>query len=197
MHRRTARGNRLGLAVVGVLLLAGGLALVAAQRGLFGSGSTDYVFYSDSAAKFVSDNSSWLWPVAGVVAVLFGLVFLRWLVVQVRTDTVRRLPLDSDGESQGSGRTSLEAGAVTGAVEDDLEQVRGVRSARANLTGPPDDPSLWVTVTTDSDADLGRIRRHLAEVTVPDLRAALESPDLEAQVKLEVSNRSGKSRDLS
>lgn len=191
MHRRTARGNRLGLILVGLLLLIGGLALVAVRVDVFGSAANDQVAYPDDVATFVADNAGWLWPVAAAVAILIGLVFLRWLLVQPRTDTVRRLRIDADGEGDGSGRTTLASSAVTDAVEDDLTDQRGVRRASASLTGPVDDATLWLAVTTDADADLGRLRRHLATDTVPSVRAALEQPELPVQVRVEVSNRSG------
>ena len=98
MHRRTARGNRLGLVVVGVVLLAGAVALFGARLGWYGRPGRHARVYPGSAATFVRDNSDWLWPVAAAVAIVLGLVFLRWLLVQPRTDTVRRVVLDTDGD---------------------------------------------------------------------------------------------------
>ncbi|MHA3705098.1 hypothetical protein ACXR2U_23245 [Jatrophihabitans sp. YIM 134969] len=192
MHQRTARGNRLGLLVLGILLLAGGVALFGAHQGWYGAGGPDTAVYPDSAASFVDDNSGWLWPVAAAVAIIVGLVFLRWLLVQPRTDSVRRLIADSDdgGDgSDGAGRTTLTSGAVADAVEADVETVRGVRRSNATLTGPRDAPSLWLSVTTAADADLGRLRQHLDTQTLPAVRAALEQPDLPVQITVAVSNR--------
>ncbi len=45
MHRRTAKGNRIGLAVTGLVLLAGGAALAAGWRGLYGAASTTQPLY--------------------------------------------------------------------------------------------------------------------------------------------------------
>ncbi len=197
MHRRTARGNRLGLILTGLLLLVGGAALLGGHQGVYGASGTKDTVYPDAASEFVHDNSGWLWPVAAALAIVLGLVFLRWLLVQPRTDTLRRLRVDSDDDSgDGSGRTTLAASAVTDAVEDDLDDVRGVRHASASLTGHGDAPTLWLSVTTDADADLGRIRRHISTTSLPAVRAALDQPDLPAQIVVEVSKRSAKSRDL-
>lgn len=43
-------------------------------------------------------------------------------------------------------------------VEDELDQVRGVRRVAATLAENPDSPTLWLDVATKADADLGRIR---------------------------------------
>lgn len=189
MHRHTARGNRLGLVLVGIVLLAGGVALYGAHAGWYGASGPDTSVYPDGARSFVGDNSGWLWPVAGVVAILVGLVFLRWLLVQPRTDSIRRVALDSDGDEPGAGRTVLAASAVTDAVEDDVETVRGVRRSHASLTGPRDAPTLWLSVTTAADADLGRLRRHVRSQTLPGVRAALEQPSMPAYITVAVSNR--------
>lgn len=190
MHRRTARGNRLGLSIVGVLLLAAGVALFGAHQGWYGASGTRDVVYPKSAADFVHGNASWLWPVVAAVGIVVGLLFLRWLLVQPRTDTVRRLPADAEDDTAGSGRTTLLAAAVTDAVEDDVATVRGVRRARASLSGPRDAPTLWLAVTTAADADLGRLRQHLATQTLPAVRSALEQPELPAQITVAVSNHS-------
>jgi hypothetical protein len=186
VHRRTARGNRIGLTVLGLVLLAGAAALFGARLGWYGTSGKRARVYPGSAAGFVRDNGDWLWPVAAAVAILLGLLFLRWLLVQSRTDTVRRVVADTDADGADSGRTLLAAGAVTDAVQDDVAGVRGVRRARATLTGPRDAPTLWLAVTTTADADLGRLRRHLAATTLPDVRAALEQPDLPVQVTVAV-----------
>ena len=64
--------------------------------------------------------------------------------------------------------------------------VRGVRRAHATMTGPRDAPTLWLGITTTADADLGRLRRHLATSTLPDVRAALEQPELPVQITVAV-----------
>ncbi len=197
MHRRVARGNRLVLAAVGLVLLIAGLALIAVNRGRFGTAGRHSVLYPAAARRFVRDQHEWLWPVIAVAAVLVGLLFLRWLVRQFRADTLRRLRIDSDGDgaADGSaGRTSLPATVFTNAVKADLENVRGVRRVSAALSGAPDAPELWLTVTTEADADLPRVRRHLTQTTRSEAKQALELDELPLYVQLRLSRRAERSR---
>lgn len=197
MHRRTARGNRIGLAVVGILLLAGGAALVLAYSDVIPDGS-DQNAYPSTVQRFVADQHAWLYWVLGIVSALVALWFLRWLLVQSRVDRLSRVVVDNDldGTTDGEGRTVMPAGSATAPVEDDIETFAGVRRARADLGGSPDAPELWVTVHTDADADLGRIRTGITQQVVPDARTSWELPDLPAYLTLVVGRRAAKRRDL-
>ena len=143
MHRRTARGNRIGLAVTGFLLLAGGAALLLAHRDVIPHGS-DQQIYSRTVQRFVHDQDQWLYWVLGIVSALIALWFLRWLLVQPRVDRVSRVVVDSDldGTDAGEGRTVMPAGSAVAPVEADIEAFAGVRRARADLAGSPDAPEL-------------------------------------------------------
>ena len=197
MHRRTARGNRLGLALTGALLLIAGLALVGANRGSFGAAGPREYLYGGGVRRFVADNRTWLWPVVAAVAVVVGLAFLRWLLVQTRVDAVRTVRVDSETADSGTttgGRTRMPAAALTDAVEADLGAVRGVRRANARLCGAPDRLELWLEITADADADLGRIRTHVAHTVIADARTCLELDAIDTYLSLGVSRRSSARR---
>ena len=89
MSRRTARGNRIGLVVVGlVLLAAGAYALargVAVRPELLGSAHAPL---TDQHVRRYPTSQSWFWPVVAGVTVMIALLALRWLAVQARTDAV-------------------------------------------------------------------------------------------------------------
>lgn len=198
MHRRTSRTNRAALGVVGLLLLAGGLALVLAHFDVIPHGS-DQSVYPRSVQRFVHDQRVWLYWVLAAVAVVLGLLFLRWLLVQLRVDRIGRVVVDSDLEgdlADGAGRTVLPAGAATAPVEDDISDLSGVRRAHADLGGSPDQPELWVTVHTHADADLGAIRTRITHEVVPAARTSLERPGLPAYLTLVVGRRPARRRDL-
>lgn len=192
MHRRTARGNRLGLTITGILLALAGAALFAGNRGYFGSGSSSSPLYPEAARRFIHDNGTWLWPVVAAVAVIVGLLFLRWLLVQPRTDKLRRLTVDTeDANDSGAGRTKMPATALTDIIEDDIAALRGVRKASAALSGHVDVPQLWLRVSADADADLAEIRRRITGEVLTDARTSLEVSELRTYLRLAVSRRAG------
>lgn len=194
MHRRTARGNKLGLALTGVVLAVAGAALFLAHQGMIGTAGKRNALYPDQGRRFVHDNTSWLWPVTAAAAIIIGLAFLRWLLMQPRTDRLRRLVIDTDehaGTNPSAGRTRMPAHAVTDIVEDDITALRGVRRATAALSGHTDSPQLWLTVSTDSNADVARIRHAITTTIVDDARACLDLPELLTQLRLTVTRRDG------
>ena len=193
MHRRTARGNRLGLALTGLVLVVAGAALLVAHLGRLGSVGKGDVLYPAQARRFVHDNASWLWPVVAAVSIVLGLLFLRWLLVQPRTDRLRTLVIDLDnGTDPSAGRTRMPANAVTDVVEDDIAALRGVRRVSAGLSGHSDSPLLWLTVATDADADLAHIRHAITTDVVADARACLELPQLPTYLQMTVGRRTGR-----
>src|SRR5690242_6734108 len=108
---RTARGNRVGLGLSGLVLLIAGAAIIARATGLIGP-AVDPV-YSDTTAGWVHDQRPWLWLTIAAVGALVALLALRWLLVQLRSDRLSRLMLDTEHvDVPASGRTDIPAGAI-------------------------------------------------------------------------------------
>jgi len=129
----------------------------------------------------------WLWPVSAVVALLLVLVALRWLLALLfTTDRTGDLRVPGGG---GAGRGTLAPGAVTEAVVEEIESYRGVGSARARLIGDPANPQLVVTATLKDSADLAALRRRIQADALAHARAALDRPDLPAQLDLTVTTK--------
>ncbi|MDQ2845429.1 MAG: alkaline shock response membrane anchor protein AmaP [Actinomycetota bacterium] len=189
MYRRTTRGNRTGLTIVGLLLVLAGAAMVTVHFGVFGAAPEHQKLYPQPADTWVT-NHHWIYWAAAVLALIIALLVLRWLLVQTRTDRVHRLIMDSERQPEtGSGTTSLSAGALADVVIADATAITGVRSASANLTGPPDAPELWLKVTVDDNADTGVIRTRLFDGVLADVRQALEMPDLPTYLTIVVNKR--------
>lgn len=187
MHRRTRRGNRLGLTFVGVVLLAAGAAVLLAHFGVFGARAAAASLYPRGGSDWIAEHR-WSYWIAAALAAVAVLIALRWLLVQLRTDRVSRLSVDSDRSTgPDAGITTVTAGAVADAVGDAAERIRGVRSAHAAVSGHRDAPELWLTVTLDDDADADAVRTALQYRVVGDARTALERPDLPVYLTLDVS----------
>lgn len=190
MQRRTIRGNRVGLIIVALLLALAGAAIITVHLGVFGKTAAQTKLYPQPAARWVTGHD-WIFWIAAVLAVIVALIALRWLVVQLRTDRVHRLVMDTEQNTDpGSGRTSLAAGAITAVITGDAEAITGVRNANASLSGPRDAPELWLKVTVDDNADTGAIRTLLLDNVLADARTALEMPQMPTYLTLTVSSRS-------
>ena len=190
--RRTARGNRIGLGLLGLVLLITGGAILVRSTGLFGGilGPAGESVYSDTTAGWVHDQRPWLWLTIAAVGVLVALLALRWMLVQLRSDRLGRLMVDTDHtDVPASGRADVPAGAVTTAVGEEVDAYRGVQKVRVALTGRPDQPELRLTVTADPDADLSRLRRRITGEALAHARSSLDTDRLTTHLHLIVGRR--------
>ena len=161
MSRRTARGNRLGLALVGAaLLLAGVAGLIRGLGwwpGVFGAAQSGV---TEQSSRFAAEQGDWFWPVLAAVLVLIGLLALRWLLVQARTGSVRTLRLEQDSRR---GTTTVPARVVTAALTADLADGVPLRRVNAGLTGSPTRPRLHLSAALPAGADPVSARARIGE----------------------------------
>ena len=179
MKSRSGKGNRTGLTLFGlVLLAAGGLALARAL-GAFGDAAARAPVV-DAGARNLAATAPWFWPVVAAIGFVIGLIGLAWLLALPRLDRPRRLRL----ESGSSGVTEVEARPASQALAEQVSGYPDVRRARAVLRGSPDDPHLDLGVSAVEPADLGALVTRLHEEAVPDLRTTLGLRRLPARVRL-------------
>lgn len=182
MNRRTARGNRIGLAVVGLILLAAGAYVLArglaVRPELLGSAHAPL---TDHDVRSYPASESWFWPVVAVVTVMITLLALRWLAVQARTDAVGDIALET---SPRRGTTRLPAQVLTDALEDDLTASPYVQRVNATLTGPAAARRLAVTVTATTGSDPATVAQRTSQA-IERLRQALDAENVQATVRLQ------------
>lgn len=180
---RTARGNRIGLAIVGlVLLVAGAAALVRGLDLMPGVlGEADAPVTEQRVRDFAADQL-WFWVLLAIVLILIALLALRWLAVQTRTDAVRNLRLEPDTRR---GSTVMPAAAATGALEDDLANSPYLRRAQASLNGSATRPRLHLNLTMEPTAPPHAVRERTHEALDRYARA-MENPQTPTVVKLRV-----------
>lgn len=180
-YRRSARGNRLGLVIVGTLLLAAGAAALAAGQGLFGSGPAGDPLLSDTARGILAGQ--WVPYVAVAVAFVAGFLALRWLLVQGMNDTVSRLYLDRGDE----GNVEMSESAARGALEQEVAEYPGVRRAKARLTESGEEPHLRLALTLDEDADVARVWHRVREEALANLRSSLDLESVPAVIRMSMT----------
>lgn len=170
------RTNRALLGLLGLLLLAAGVAGILASTSAFGAGGPHRHLLDNAASRYTGAHSAWFWPAAALLAAIAVLLAARWLlVILFTTDRLADLTLPGD---RSAGRTTLVAGAVTDALAEEIETYRGVRAAHARMVGHPSHPRLAVTVATDHDADLATLRHRIESSALAHARQATDAPDL-------------------
>ena len=178
------RGNRFGLALLGVILLIFGGVGLATGFGAFGSSAAQRSVLTDDVRAY-PEEYAWFWWAAAAALLVIALLALRWLVSQLQTDRVGHLSIDRSGQ----GETLLRGGALTDAVEEELESFQGVRRASASLRGSADRPTCRVLVQLDGRAQVGDVRDQVESGTVPHLRQALDDADEPVDVQLRLAPR--------
>lgn len=161
MSRATSAGDRLVAALLGLLLLASGVLVVAWRAGWAeqllpagptGDGWADRLAAPDLGA--VVSASWWPWACLGA-AVLLVLLGLRWLVAHLPGRVDKRLRLDG---SDDSGRLAADLGAVADAAADDLARRDPVRSADGRCRQDRGRRFVDLVARVDPHADLPSVR---------------------------------------
>lgn len=194
MSSKSARGNRIGLGVVGVLLLAAGGYVLARSLGAFGAERADAPVYTERDASWIHAQQPWIWITLAAVGVIVALLALRWLLVQLRTERLGRIAMDTDLDADpeyagdlGVGRTALPTSALTTAIGQEIDGYPGVRAVAVHVAGRPDRPELRLEVTIDSDADPARIRARIVDEAIAHAKTALDTEVLPTQLLLAVN----------
>lgn len=186
MSSRTARGNRLGIAIVGVLLVLAGAAALAKGLDAWPSvlGHARSVITTGQVRRY-ADSQHWFWPVAGAAAIAIVLLALRWLIVQARSDATTTIAFEHNTQR---GATAMPASAATSALEDELTAGPYIKRASATLSGPASALRLALSVTITTGSDPATAIRRVSEA-VSRLRSALESDELNATVRISATSR--------
>jgi hypothetical protein len=180
------RGSRVVLGLLGLLLLAAGVAAILAGTRLFGDDQPGRSLLDNPVADYIGRNGDWFWPVLALIVVA---LVLWWLArVLFATSRIGQVSVRVRGPGE---QTTLAAGALTAAVSDEIEGYRGVESVRVRLVGTAVDPELAVAVDAHRGTDLAGLRHRIETGALAHARQALENPDLPATVDLTLRRRDG------
>ena len=178
---RTAYGNRIALAITGLILLAGGLTALARGAAVaprvFG---TAHAPVTGGFIRHFANEHVWFWIALAIAAFVLALLALRWLAAQSRRPRPRAIRIEPDPRH---GVTNLSARAMTGALQDDLADSPCLRHASATLAGSPSNPYLILSVVLEPDADPAAALRRI-HGAVDRARSAVEIGRLPAIVRL-------------
>ncbi|MFI6791063.1 hypothetical protein ACIBG4_27410 [Nonomuraea sp. NPDC050383] len=163
---RQYAGNRVGLAVVGaVLVLLGAYAWLRADDRLSGLSPRAKVL-PEQTAQIVAAQSWTLWA-AALGLMLLGLVSLRWLLLCL-----------------GWGRRGVRSGTGTAMLCVGLKDVDGLSRTGVRVVGDGD--HLRIAVTCAPSADVGAMVGKLDKEIVGRIRREVRDDDTGAVVRLHV-----------
>lgn len=179
------RTNRTVLGLLGLLLLAAGVAGVLAGTDFFGRGADHRHLLANPVAGFIGDNRVWFWPVFALVGAIIGLLALRWLIA-VLTPAPRTSIIVIPGD-RSAGRTTVKSGALSDALTSEVATYRGVHSARVWVDGTPTAPRLNLAVGIDENGDLVALCQRIETEALAHARGALDRPDLPVHLEMTVT----------
>jgi len=178
---RPARLNRTLLFVVAVVLLA-----AAAFTLLTASGVLRLLDRGAPLTPATVDPPAWAPWVTILVAVVVGLLALRWLLAQ----TQRRAKTGTwrlETEPAG-GTTRLDAQTAVDPLVDEVESYDGVHRASARLAGTSARPTLYLVIGTEDAADVTALRHRIDTEAVPRLCRALDLDHLPTEVLIRLDD---------
>ncbi|MCE0766077.1 alkaline shock response membrane anchor protein AmaP [Pseudonocardia kujensis] len=181
---RSARVDRIWLALLGFVLLAAGTLAALLGYGVFGAGRAARPLLDPLIVDALrAQQQLWRWVAiaVGVVLVVLG---LWWAVRSLRPE--RRPDLLLDGSTDST--LLVTAGAVAGAVGDRAAALPGVGRARARMVGSTGTPALRLTVWVTDEADVADVCRRLETEVVAEARRALGLAHLPVAVRLELDS---------
>ncbi|MDQ2709723.1 MAG: alkaline shock response membrane anchor protein AmaP [Actinomycetota bacterium] len=188
---RPARLNRTLLGLLGLILgLAGIFGL------LLGLGALRGVLPRlDPSARLVPTEivtAPWVPYLSSAVAVIVGLLCLRWLLAQALRrpkTTTWRLPVEP-----GRGSTRLDTDAAADAVAADIAAYPGVAKTIATLTGARPQPELHLIVSTETGTPIGPLRERITTHALPRLCRALELDTVRTDLILRLDTTDDRAR---
>jgi len=182
---RIDRINRLLLLLLGLLLVAGGIAGLLVGFGVFGQSLRVQPVLHNGVGAFFGRHGQWLWP--ALAAAAFFLILpagLWWLRGQFSTAGVRTLDLEP---STKQGSTELSSAALIDALTEELASYRGVDRAAARLTGDSRSPEMRLTLYLTDRADLAAVRSRVEDEAVAHACAVLDLAELPIRLDLKVT----------
>ncbi|MEV7091075.1 alkaline shock response membrane anchor protein AmaP [Streptomyces sp. NPDC093085] len=176
--------NRVLLALVGLVLLCWGGAVLAAGVGW---GVPSWWPYAGPRAVLLSRADriryradGWSWPVVIAVLAVLVLLTLWWFLAQLRRPRLPEILVDS-GDGEGA---VLRGRALENVLADDAESLDGVARADVRLTGRRTAPSARVALLLEPHAPPRTTLRRLTDSSVEQARRSAGLGVLPAVVRL-------------
>ncbi len=190
MRQTAGTLNRIWLAILGVLILAAGIALLLQANGTLHAlintaPRWNSVVTGDLSALFAPP---WVAAVLLIIGVIIGVLGLLWIIAQIpRKNRAGAYRLHDDGSQ---GFTLCDPSVLAAAVENQINTLPGVVTSAALLRGTARAPDLTLKVTVNDRADVRDLIHRIQTSTLPELSYALEAPLQRSRLQIDISGRS-------
>jgi hypothetical protein len=156
--------NRVGWAVVGLVLLAAGVLGALASLGKLPIDRTTNLITPEMLARWQS-WSGWKFAVGIAVGVVIALLGLWLMLSQLRRRGVDAEPsatsVSQKSTSDTRGRIRVAPSALHHALARDVKRYRDIDRAAVRLTGASRQPEVHLRLAVHGDTDLNDLREHL------------------------------------
>ena len=189
------RRNRVRLALLGLLLLAFGVAGLLARADVFGAPAASSAVLPEGLVARWDRYDPWNLVAVGIVALLLAWYGWRLVRAQLRRGGGRAQmgyleyrAAEPGRQDANRGRTTVRAAAISHSTEKAIERVRGVERALVGLFGNPYAPELRARLDIDANTDLTQLRRNISAV-LEHLAATTGMPPRSADITLRLVER--------
>lgn len=177
---RPARLNRSLLLLLAIVLLLAAVFVLLLGFGVLAMLGLPSPDRGAALTPATLSPPTWVAYLAIVVAVILGLLCVRWLIAQtIRKPSSGTWRLEND---PATGTTRLDAASAVDPLVAEVETYPGVHRASARLSGTVARPMLHLVVGTEDAADITALRRRIDDEAIPRLRQALDLPVLPADL---------------
>jgi hypothetical protein len=184
--------NRILLALVGLVLLAGGALLLVGglnlnRRWHLGlphdwTVTDPHHALLDAADRTRWRGDSWWWPVLFAVLAVVAVLALWWLLAQLRRGATDRVTVPDTADVP----VRLRGDTLAAAIEDEAEQIPGVSRARVRVLGRPRRPRARIALLLAPGAAPGPVLRALSDGPLAHARGSTGLAALPADARIRV-----------
>jgi hypothetical protein len=193
MKQRTVL-NRILLALTGLVLLGGGLLILAAGVDIYRrwhltpptgwplTTPDDILLSSADRARW--SNQGWWWPAVIATLALITLLALWWLIAQLRRHHPGGIQVGGAPPQEG---VELRDRALSDAIAAEASRLPGVQRADARITGRSARPRTHLALTLTPHGSPGPVLHALCEGPLRNARQTTGSTRLPTDVRLRVA----------
>jgi hypothetical protein len=187
--------NRILLALTGLILLGGGLLIIAAGLNLYSSHNLappagwplttpDDILLSSADQARWSSQGWWWWPAVIAALTLITVLALWWLLAQLPRRHPGGIPVGGSPPQKG---IELRGSALSDAIATEAGALPGVQQANVHITGRPAHPRTRIALTLTPQGRPVAVLHDLCKGPLRTAHRSTGSPPMPTEARLRVA----------